>query len=161
MFLTLTNVGMIIRPALFRTIPSPSIGTPPTPSSVYDGCVPERFGRQSHRRQLTRTTTLARTPGTSSGPAHIRGRRRSNLQMVMVGQLYVRRAIIGCRHNDPICRAPKLTSVLRTSLPAAWWMDCLPPKNPAVTWCRNILLALIHIPAITNPVRWECGQYTL
>jgi len=102
MFLTLTNVGMIMRPDLFEQHTIHFHGYPNA------SCIlrrrPRRFGGHQHRRQLH---LLLPRPGCRHLFWHCHITPPEHLQMGMVGQLYVRPRQNACqaqRRFMPRCR---------------------------------------------------------
>jgi hypothetical protein len=156
LFLTLTNVGMIMRPDLFEQHTIHFHGYP-NASSFYDG-VPDASVAINIGGSFS-YYYLAPDAGTYFWHCHISP--PEHLQMGMVGQLYVRP-----RQNRVKVGAPLWTALDQWETPAASTL----PANPSTPaqWtayeafrkrCGTDVLCTTPIPASNNATRAATGGY--
>lgn len=154
LFLTLTNVGMIMRPDLFEQHTVHFHGYP-NASSFYDG-VPDASIAINIGGSFT-YYYLAPDAGTYFWHCHISP--PEHLQMGMVGQLFVR------PRQNRLAPTQNLQSAL-----VAWETSPAPTPNPktAADWktyeplrkrCGGDILCSTPIPAANTAIRGGTGQY--
>ena len=103
-YLTLTNVGMMMRPDLFDPHTVHFHGFPQA-APIFDG-VPEASHRHQHGLDASPTTTRSSSPGTYMYHCHVEA--TEHMQMGMLGNLYVRPAQDGTPYGR--CSEPARTT---------------------------------------------------